>query len=102
MSLTLETVQGSVKELTASEGNLKRDGIYKWAEVHSGTWIFYKNKDFNAQGSGKDGVKFLDSASGKGSVIDNFNGSVRLLNENKEGIVLFQHFYYGGEAQVTM
>ena len=106
MSLTLYDAHGATMEFQNSEKKLKSKGTFVNAVVKAGTWIFYKYEDFNDRtGKGADNkpnwVKFLDPGEQMQSISD-VNGSVCLQPEQTEGIVLFEHVYFGGHNKVTI
>lgn len=102
MSLTLYDANGATKDFQESHKDLKSIAKFTSAVVKAGTWIFYKYKDFNDNpGNQKGWVKFLDPGEHEWSISD-FNGSVYLLPQQSEGIILFEHCYYGGERKVTI
>ena len=100
--MTLYVKTGGTKDFQDSQKDLKSIATFARAVVKEGTWIFYTFKDFNDRTDNqKSWVKFLDP--GEHEVdISNFNGSVYLLPQQSEGIVLFEHFYYGGHRKVTI
>lgn len=102
MSLTLYDENGATKDFQDSAKDLKSIATFTSAVVNDGTWIFYKYKDFNDKTDNQDTwVKFADPSE-HGVPISNFNGSVYLQPQQTEGIVLFEHFYYGGHRKVTI
>ena len=102
MSLTLYVDGGGTADFQTSVKDLKSTATFDRAVVKVGTWIFYKYKDFNDKPDNKESwVKLLTP--GEHEVdISNFNGSVYLLPQQTEGIVLFEHSYYGGTRKVTI
>ena len=103
MSLTLYVASGGTKDIQDSVRDLSQFGAtFARAVVHDGTWIFYKYKDFNDKPDNKESwIKILKPSEHEVD-ISNFNGSVYLLPQQSEGIVLFEHYYYGGERKVTI
>lgn len=97
--MTLYVEPGGTKDLQNSEENLPSHGTFTKAVVHAGTWIFYKFRDFNDDPSNKESWVKILSPSDEQADIENFNGSVYLLPIQTEGIVLFEHAYYGGHRK---
>ena len=99
MSITLYTdsSEGPHKEFNAETRNLYEEGKFNLAQVTSGTWFLYKHVDFNKkpEQSQKNNILILEEGTGLID-ISNVNGSLYLLPNEKVGIVLFEHFYYGG------
>ena len=84
--------QDSVKDLT-----LRGQIDYKSAKVEKGTWIMYKNVNFNDSiplATEKD-VMIVKPRS-ENYDISTHNGSMFLIPNDIDCLVLFQHFYYGG------
>lgn len=102
MSLILYVAGGGTKDFQTSVKDLKSIATFARAVVKDGTWIFYKYKDFNDKPDNKESwVKLLTP--GEHEVdISNVNGSVDLLPQESEGIVLFEHAFYGGTRKVTI
>ena len=103
MSLTLYVDGGGVKDIQDSVTDLNKFGAtFARAVVHDGTWIFYKYKDLNDKTDNKESWVKVIKPSEHQADISNVNGSVYLLPQQSEGIVLFEHFYYGGTRKVTI
>lgn len=102
IKLYLETSGGAYQEFGASEENLHRDGDFKRAVVTSGTWIFYTYSYYNDRqyGGQQRNIKVLTP--GKDENISSVNGSMYLLKDAIEGIVLFEHSFYGGTRMVSV
>lgn len=100
--MTLYVKSGGTKNYEESVTDLKSDATFSKAVVHAGTWIFYKYKDFNDTTSNKESWVKVLSPSDEEMDIENFNGSMYLLPQETEGIVLFKHAYYGGHRKVTI
>lgn len=101
-SVTLYVAGGGTKDLRNSEKDLKSIATFARAVVKGGTWIFYKYRDFNDKpGNQESWVKILTPSEHEVD-ISNVNGSVYLLPQETEGIVLFEHAYYGGFRKVTI
>lgn len=89
-----------------SDTDLKGSGKeYDKAEVEIGTWIFYTKKNYNPEvgdGQGGNYIKVLNP--GDNEDITGFNGSMYLLPESLNGIVLFEHYiyHYGGKREVKL
>ena len=84
--------QDSVKNLT-----LRGQIDYISAKVEKGTWIMYKNVNFNDSiplATEKD-VMIVKPRS-ENYAISSHNGSMFLIPNNIDCLVLFQYVYYGG------
>ena len=102
MSLTLSVASGATKDFQGSQTDLKSIATFKRAVVKEGTWIFYKYKDFNDKANNKEKwTKFLKPSEHEVD-ISKMNGSFYLLPDQTQGIVLFEHFYYGGHRKVKI
>ncbi|CAH3028165.1 unnamed protein product [Porites evermanni] len=96
MSITLYDEQSNTYEFAESEPNLLKSRNFKKADVTAGTWVLYTYPNYNDKEGGtedtfkivKDGVKDVD--------ITSVNGSMFLIDG---GIVLFEHFLYGGDRK---
>ncbi|XP_068678181.1 uncharacterized protein [Montipora foliosa] len=96
MSLTLSVASGATKDFKESEKDLKSIETFTRAVVKDGTWIFYKYKDFNDKTDNKESwIKFLTPSEHEVDISD-VNGSFYLLPDHSQGLVLFEHYYYGG------
>lgn len=102
MSLTLYVDGGGTKPFQTSVKDLKSTATFARAVVEVGTWIFYKYKDFNDRPDNKESWVKLVTPNEHEVDISNFNGSVYLLEQQTEGIVLFEHSYYGGTRKVEI
>ena len=102
MSLTLSVASGATKDFKESEKDLKSIETFTRAVVKDGTWIFYKYKDFNDKTDNKESwIKFLTPSEHEVDISD-VNGSFYLLPDQSQGLVLFEHYYYGGTRKVTI
>ena len=84
--------QDSLKDLT-----LRGQIDYKSAKVEKGTWIMYKNVNFSDSiplATEKD-VMIVKPRS-ENYAIPAHNGSMFLIPNNIDCLVLFEHVYYGG------
>ncbi|PFX18528.1 uncharacterized protein LOC111339395 isoform X1 [Stylophora pistillata] len=98
MSIKLSTSDGLSQEFADSVKNLQKDGAhFKRAVVTSGTWIFYAHKLYNDGKAGLADYKVLQP--GANEDISCVNGSMYLLEDQVEGIILFEHSNYGGERK---
>ena len=101
MSIKLYDGSGLSQEFSDSEQNLIEDGVsFVKAVVSSGTWIFYTYANYNdaQNGGGPSNYKVLEP--GPEVKISNLNGSMLLLPDQVEGVVLFEHSFYGGTNKV--
>ena len=103
MSLTLYVAggQGHHDLDNRSETDLKSIGNFATVVIKSGTWIFYKNKEFNPSESHETWSKILNPDSDRQD-ISTVNGSVYLVPQKSEGIFLFAHPFYSGFRKVTI
>ena len=101
MSLTLSVASGATKDFKGSEKDLKSIETFTRAIAKDGTWIFYKNKDFNDTGNKESWIKFLTPSEHEVD-ISQVNGSFYLLPDHTQGIVMFENFYYGGHRKVKI
>ena len=102
MSIKLYIAGGAHEEFTDSEKNLKSNLNFERAEVTAGTWIFYKHANFNDQQSGGNSCDHKILNPGAIEDIKSVNGSMYLVKDQTEGIILFTHAYYGGKNKVWM
>ena len=102
IKLYTQTSGGPYQEFGDSDKNLHYDGDFKRAVVTSGTWIFYTHSNYNDRqfGGSQSSIKVLTP--GKDESISGVNGSMYLLNDATEGIVLFEHEFYGGTRMVSV
>ena len=102
IKLYLETSGGPYQEFDDKKENLHDDGDFKRAVVTSGTWIFYTHSNYNDRqlGGQKRNIKVLTP--GQDENISGVNGSMYLLKDATEGIVLFEHSFYGGTRKVSV
>ena len=101
MSIKLYDASGLSQEFSDSEMDLKKNGVsFVKAVVSSGTWIFYTYANYNdAQyGAGPSNYKVLKP--GPEVKISSVNGSMLLLPDQVEGVILFEHSFYGGTNKV--
>ena len=100
MSITLYDEQSNPSKFAGSKPNLKELGNYKTADVTAGTWIFYTDINYNKEGN-KEGknqtFKIVEGCRDFPVPIDCVNGSMFLVDE---GLILFEHFGYGGNRKV--
>nr|XP_058967612.1 uncharacterized protein LOC131794110 [Pocillopora verrucosa] len=97
MSIKLYDGSGLSHEFSDSEENLKKDGVsFVKAVVSSGTWIFYTypNNNDAQHGAGPSNYKVVKP--GPDVKISSVNGSMLLLPDQVEGVILFEHSFYGG------
>ena len=97
MSITLYDEKSNPKMFAESEQNLLERGNFKKADVTAGTWIFYTYSNYNDRKGGKEDTFMIVHQGERGVNITSVNGSMFLVDE---GIVLFEHFLYGGERKV--
>ena len=101
MSIKLYDGSGLTQEFSDSEENLRKDGVsFIKAVVSSGTWIFYTfpNNNDAQYGAGPSNYKVVKP--GPDVKISSVNGSMLLLPGETEGVVLFEHSFYGGTNKV--
>ena len=101
MSIKLYDASGLSQEFSDSKMDLKKDGVsFVKAVVSSGTWIFYTYANYNdaKKGAGPSNYKVLKP--GPEVKISSVNGSMLLLPGETEGVVLFEHSFYGGTNKV--
>ena len=84
--------QESVKDLTLN-GQVR----YQSALVSKGTWLMYKKKEYNDSlpGAGSGDVMIIKPRKDE-HIISNHDGSMYLISDDTDGLVLFKHIYYGG------
>ena len=101
MSIKLYDASGLSREFSDSEKNLKKDGIsFVKAVVTSGTWILYTYANYNDAQYGGDPTNYKVLKPGPDVKISSVNGSMLLLPGETEGVVLFEHSFYGGTNKV--
>ena len=100
ITLFLQHSGGPSETFTESKKDLKAEGVFKKATVTAGTWILYTYPNYkDAQlGGNPNNYKILEK--GKEASIDSVNGSMYLVESATEGIILFEHSYYGGRREV--
>ncbi|XP_066025092.1 uncharacterized protein [Pocillopora verrucosa] len=97
MSIKLYDGSGLSQEFSDSEKNLKKDGVsIVKAVVSSGTWIFYTYANYNNAQNGAGPSNYKVVKPGPEVKISSVNGSMPLLLDQVEGVVLFEHSFYGG------
>ncbi|XP_074634256.1 gamma-crystallin D-like [Acropora palmata] len=97
VKLYFETSGGLYQEFDDKEKNLHQDdNDFKRAVVTSGTWIFYTNPNYNNSEYGGQPRNIKVLKPGQDENISGVNGSMYLLKDATEGIVLFEHSFYGG------
>jgi len=75
--------------------------VYTKATVTAGTWLFYTDPNYNGAKNPEDEeprYKRLNAGE-EGVIIDGVNGSMFLVAID-EGLILFEHFNYGGKSKV--
>ena len=80
--------------------NLQSDVLFKRAVVTAGTWILYTYPNFNDKESGGSRSNYKILQLGADEDITGVNGSMYLVKDQTEGIILFKHVFYGGERKV--
>ena len=102
MSIKLYTEPSGTlhQEFAESQMNLQSDVLFKRAVVTAGTWIFYTNQDFNDKESGGSQSNYKILKPGADEDITSVNGSMYLVKDQTEGLILFEHSFYGGERKV--
>ena len=101
MSIKLYDASGLSQEFSDSEMDLKKDGVsFVKAVVSSGTWIFYTypNNNDAQYGAGPSNYKVVKP--GPDVKISSVNGSMLLLPDKEEGVILFEYSFYGGTNKV--
>ena len=101
MSIRLCDESGLCQEFSGSEKNLKKEGVsFVKAVVSSGTWIFYTypNNNDAQHGAGPSNYKVVKP--GPDVKISSVNGSMLLLPDKEEGVILFEYSFYGGTHKV--
>lgn len=100
MSIKLTDKYNLEKEFANSDKNLKKDGVeFLKANVSSGTWIFYTYANFNDKEAGGNSSNYKVVQPGAQVDISAVNGSMFLLPDQVEGILLFEHSFYGGDSK---
>ena len=103
VKLYFETSGGLYQEFDDKEKNLHQDdNDFKRAVVTSGTWIFYTNPNYNNSEYGGQPRNIKVLKPGQDENISGVNGSMYLLKDATEGIVLFEHSFYGGTRMVSV
>ena len=104
MSIKLYTDPSSTlhQEFADSNMNLQIDVLFKRAVVTAGTWIFYTYPNYNDKEAGGNRTNYKILKPGADEDITGVNGSMYLVKDQVEGIILFEHYYYGGERKVRM
>ncbi|XP_022806141.1 uncharacterized protein LOC111343242 [Stylophora pistillata] len=83
-----------------SDKNLKKNGDeFLKANVTSGAWIFYTYANFNDKEAGSKSSNYKVVQPGADVDISAVNGSMFLLPDQVEGILLFEHNFYGGGSK---
>ena len=102
MSIKLYTEPSSTlhQEFADSEMNLQSDVLFKRAVVTAGTWILYTYPNFNDKESGGSRSNYKVLQPGADEDITGVNGSMYLVKDQTEGLILFEHVFYGGERKV--
>ena len=101
MSIKLYDASGLGQEFSNSETNLKKDGVsFVKADVSSGTWIFYTHANNNDKEAGAGPSNYKVVGPGADINISGVNGSMFLVPDQVEGILLFEHSFYGGTNKV--
>ena len=104
MSIRLYTDAASTlhQEFGNSSTNLQTDVCFKRAVVMTGTWIFYTYRDYNDKEAGGNPSNYRILKPGSDEDISDVNGSMYLVKDAVEGIILFEHSYYGGTRKVRI
>ena len=89
-----------LEEFTDSCSNLQTDVQFKRAVVTTGTWIFYTYPNYNDNEAGGTSSNYKILSPGADEDISSVNGSMYLVMDATEGILLFEHSYYGGTREV--
>ena len=101
MSITLyKKGESTGSTFTQSEPNLLvgAGGEFTIADVTAGTWIFYTFPNYNKEKTSDKPQSYKKVEGGEQEVdIKRVNGSMFLVDE---GIILFEHFKYGGDRKV--
>ena len=95
MSITLYDEQSNTYQFAESEPNLLKSRNFRKADVTAGTWIFYTEPNYK-RGRTEGCFKIVKHGE-HGVDITSVNGSMFLVDG---GLVLFEHFGYGGERKV--
>lgn len=106
MSIRLYTDAASTlhQEFGNSSKDLQADDDvrFKRAVVMTGTWIFYTYRYYNKDQYGGNASNYKILKPGSDEDISDVNGSMYLVKDAVEGIILFEHSYYGGTRKVRM
>ena len=102
MSVTLYTADSGHMSFDNSCEDLEKEADFIKAKVITGTWIFYTHANYNDKQHGGSESNYLILEPGADQDISAVNGSVYLLPDAVEGVVLFEHVYYGGKRKVIM
>ena len=97
MSITLYDEQSNTYQFAESEPNLLKSRNFRKADVTAGTWIFYTEPNYNDKKGRKEDCFKIVKHGVNGVDITSVNGSMFLVDG---GLVLFEHFGYGGERKV--
>ena len=102
MSIKLYTEPSSTlhQDFADSQMNLQSDVLFQRAVVTAGTWIFYTDPNYNNDIYGGSQSNYMILKPGDDKNITGVNGSMYLVPDQTEGIILFEHAYYGGYRKV--
>ena len=100
IKLYVDPASDLLEEFTDSCSNLQTDVQFKRAVVTTGTWIFYTYPNYNTQEAGGTSSNYKILNPGADEDISSVNGSMYLVMDATEGILLFEHSYYGGTREV--
>ena len=100
IKLYVDPASPLLQEFTDSSSNLQTEVQFKRAVVTTGTWIFYTYPNYNTQEAGGTSSNYKILQPGADEDISSVNGSMYLVMDATEGILLFEHSYYGGTRQV--
>ena len=99
MSIQLTDSTGGIVSHQESVLDLTINGQvqYQSAKVSKGTWLMYRKENFNDSlpGACAADVKIIKSRSQEYDISSN-NGSMYLISDDTDGLLLFKHIYYGG------
>ena len=104
MSIRLYTDATSTlhQEFADSSTNLQTDVQFKRAVVTTGTWILYTYPNYNNKEAGGTQSNYKILQPGADEDISSVNGSLYLVMDAVEGILLFEHSNYGGTREVRI
>ena len=100
IKLYVDPASDLLEEFTDSCSNLQTDVQFKRAVDTTGTWIFYTYPNYNTQEAGGTSYNYKILKPGADEDISSVYGSIYLVMDATEGILLFEHSYYGGTREV--